>query len=90
MYLGKIAAALLASAVMELPWFVLPTSVISVALLVRDAQAQSASVSRMPLAPQPEINDYTNAVGKPNPLPPSMPFLRSIHTLTPGKICSSN
>jgi hypothetical protein len=67
MYFGKIAATVLASAVMELPWLVLPTSPTSVALLARDAQAQSASVSRMPLAPQPEMNDYTNAVGQTDP-----------------------
>ena len=67
MYFVKIAATVLASAVMELPWFILPTSLTSVALLVRDAQAQSTSVSRMPPAPQPEMNDYANAVGQTEP-----------------------
>jgi hypothetical protein len=56
---GKIAATVLLCTVMEVPWFVLPTSLISVALLVRDTQAQSTGVSRMPLTP--EMNDYTNA-----------------------------
>jgi hypothetical protein len=65
MYFGKIALTVLASVVMELPWFVLPTSLISVALLVRDAQAQSASVSRMPLTS--EMNDYKNASAQTEP-----------------------
>jgi hypothetical protein len=65
MCFGKIAATVLLSAVMELPWFVLPTSMISVALLVRDTQAQSAGVSRMPLTS--EMDDYTNASGQTDP-----------------------
>jgi hypothetical protein len=65
MYSRKIAATVLLGAVMELPWFVLPTSLISFALLVRDAHAQSAGVSRMPLTS--EMNDYTNAAGQTDP-----------------------
>ena len=65
MYFGKIAATVLLGTVMELPWFVLPTSLISVALLVRDTQAQSSGVSKMPLTP--EMNDYMNAVGQTDP-----------------------
>lgn len=67
MYFAKMAATVLAGTVMELPWFILPTSLTSVALLVRDAQAQTASVSRMPLPSQPEMNDYTNAIGQTEP-----------------------
>jgi hypothetical protein len=67
MYFGKIAATVLASAVMELPWLVPPTSLIAIALLDRGAQAQSAGVSRMPLSYQSEVNDYTNAVGLTEP-----------------------
>jgi hypothetical protein len=59
---GKIAATVVLSAVMELPRFVLPTFLTSVALLVRDTQAQSAGVSGMPLTS--EMNDYTNAAGQ--------------------------
>jgi hypothetical protein len=65
MRFGKIAANVLLCAVMELPSFVLPTSLIVVALLVRDTQAQSTGVSRMPLTP--EMNDYTNAAEQTEP-----------------------
>ena len=53
------------SAVIELPRFVLPTLLISVALLVRDTQAQSAGVSGMPLTS--EMNDYTDTAGETDP-----------------------
>jgi hypothetical protein len=62
---GKIAATVLLSAVIELPRFVLPTLLISVALLVRDTQAQSAGVSGMPLTS--EMNDYTDTAGETDP-----------------------
>ena len=62
----KIAATFLASTVMELSCFVvLPTSLSLGAFSVKNAHAQSAGVSRMPLTS--EMNDYTNAVAQAEP-----------------------
>jgi hypothetical protein len=61
----KIAATVLASTVMELSCFVLPTSLSLGAFSVKNAHAQSAGVSRMPLTS--EMNDYTNAVAQAEP-----------------------
>ena len=55
MHFGRIAATVLLSAV----------SIILVALLVRDTQAQCGGVSGMPLTS--EMNDYTNAAGQTDP-----------------------